>query len=116
MRNREAYLQRRKELKELSKLAKARIETDCEGMTVNEVLVNEFYTSKVHQEFNTLFEWNNKGYKVKKGSQSFCVWGSPKLRNSDKEAEKIPPKKMTQNFTRFAICLVMPKLKKDDKK
>jgi hypothetical protein len=88
MRNREAYLQRRKELKELSKLAKARIETDCEGMTVNEVLINEFYTSNEHQEFNTLFEWNNKGYKVKKGSQSFCVWGSPKTRNSEKEAEK----------------------------
>lgn len=100
MKSREIYIQRRKELKELSKIAKARIETDCEGMTVNEVLISEFYSTKEHQEFNTLFEWNKLGFKVKKGSIAFCVWGSPKERKKEEKAEN----KEDEENDFFPVC------------
>lgn len=79
----EKHKERRKALRELSKIAKMRIQADCEGMTVNEVLVNEFYTNEQNQEFKTLHQWNAEGFKVIKGSQSFLVWGRPKAKQTE---------------------------------
>lgn len=72
------HKEKRSKLKELSKIAKMRILADCEGMTVNEVLVQEFYTDEENEEFKTLHQWSKDGYRVKKGSKSFLVWGKPK--------------------------------------
>jgi hypothetical protein len=80
--NQEKHKERRKALRELSKIAKMRISADCDGMTVNEVLVSEFYTDEANQEFKTLHQWNAEGYKVLKGSQSFLVWGRPKAKQT----------------------------------
>ena len=72
------HREKRNALRELSKIAKMRISADCEGMSVNEVLIQEFYTDEENEEFKTLFQWSKDGYKVKKGSKSFLVWGKPK--------------------------------------
>ena len=82
---------KRNALKELSKIAKMRISADCEGMTVNEVLVEHFYTDDENEEFKTLHQWSKDGYKVKKGSKSFLVWGKPR------KTEKATDPKTTQN-------------------
>lgn len=74
--NQEKHKARRKALRELSKLARQLMEGPCEGMTVNEIIVEEFYTNKENKEFHTLKQWNKKGYKVKKGSEAFTVWGT----------------------------------------
>lgn len=73
-----AHKAKRKQLRDLSQIAKQRIASDCEGMTVNEVLIQEFYRDEENTEFNTLWQWNAKGMKVKKGAISFVVWGKPK--------------------------------------
>jgi len=69
----EKHRERRQALKELSKIAKMRMQADCEGMTVNEILVSEFYTDEENEEFKTLHQWSKDGFKVKKGSQSFSA-------------------------------------------
>lgn len=82
------HREKRKALKELSKIAKMRISQDCEGMTVNEVLIQEFYTDEENEEFKTLHQWSKDGYKVKKGSKSFLVWGKPKKVENTTEPKK----------------------------
>ena len=82
--------ERRAKLRELSKIAKMRMSADCEGMTVNEILIEEFYTDEENHDFKTLHQWSKDGFKVKKGSQSFLVWGKP--RPITKGAENTPNK------------------------
>jgi len=81
----ELHRAKRKELRELSKIAKMRMNADCEGMTVNEILVNEFYTDKNNFEFKTLHDWSKEGFQVKKGSKAFIVWGKPKQKTKGEE-------------------------------
>lgn len=71
------HRERRDELKALSKVAKLAISMGAEERTVNEILI-EMYTDSQNTEFHTLYQWSEKGFKVKKGSKSFLVWGKPK--------------------------------------
>lgn len=74
---------KREALKELSKQVKPLVKTE-EFDTVNEAVIELFYRDEDNQEFNTLHEWNKKGYKVKRGSKAFAVWASPrKLKPTD---------------------------------
>ena len=90
---------KREKLRELSKIAKIRMAMDCEGMTVNEILVDEFYTDEENQEFKTLHTWSKEGYKVVKGSTAFLIWGKPKEiikkdappKNDDEDADEFFP-------------------------
>jgi hypothetical protein len=79
----EKHREKRQALKELSKIAKIRMSMDCEGSTVNEILINEFYTDESNQDFKTLNQWSKEGYKVKKGSKAFLVWGRPKAKQTE---------------------------------
>lgn len=79
----EKHREKRKALRELSKIAKIRMATDCEGSTVNEILINEFYTDEKNQEFKTLNQWSKDGFKVLKGSTAFLVWGRPKAKQGE---------------------------------
>jgi len=79
----EKHRERRQALRELSKIAKMRMKADCDGMTVNEILVSEFYTDETNHDFKTLHQWSREGFKVKKGSTSFLVWGRPKAKQSE---------------------------------
>jgi hypothetical protein len=81
------HKEKRENLKALSKKAKQRINTDCEGMTVNEVLINEIYKDKNNFDFKTLKQWNELGYKVKKNSTSFLVWGKPRKLNKNENSQ-----------------------------
>lgn len=99
----ERHRERRKQLRELSKIAKMRMDTDCEGMTVNEILVQEFYTDEENTEFKTLPQWNKDGFKVKKGAVSFLVWGKP--RTIEKEQQEQNPNKEEENDDEFfPVC------------
>lgn len=73
--NLEQFKKNRQELIDLSKIAKRAVK---EGMydSVNEALIS-FYRDNENKEFNTFWEWKDKGYNIKKGSVSFKVWGSP---------------------------------------
>jgi hypothetical protein len=86
--NIELYREKRKELQELSKIAKMRIKADCEGMSVNEVLISEFYSDEENQEFKTLHDWNKSGFRVVKGSTAFIIWGKPKPLKKEEEANQ----------------------------
>lgn len=74
-----------------------------ESMTVNEVLVEHFYTDGENEEFKTLHQWSKDGYKVKKGSKSFLVWGKP--RKTEKATDpKIPRTKTKTKAEFYPLC------------
>lgn len=81
-------VERRKELKELSKIAKKCQTTSCEGMTINEILIEHFYKNEENTEFKTLYDWRKAGFKVIKGSKSFVIWGKPKQIKDKAEKQK----------------------------
>jgi hypothetical protein len=99
----ERHTERRNKLKALSKLAKLKMQEDCEGMTVNEILVHKFYTDEENTEFKTLPQWNKEGYKVKKGAVSFLVWGKPKPIPKEQQ-EQNPPSEEEKDDEFFPIC------------
>ena len=45
--------------------------------TVNEAVIETFYRKNGHEEFNTFWQWKEKGYKVKRGETAFYVWAKP---------------------------------------
>lgn len=79
-----AHQEKRARLRELSKIAKLKIELEQSEMTVNEMLIF-MYTDQENKEFHTINAWNQKGYKVKKGSQSFLIWGKPQPLTKENE-------------------------------
>jgi hypothetical protein len=71
------HKEKREALKALSQQVKPLVK---EGQydTVNDAIMDCFYRQNGHSEFNTLWEWNKKGYRILKGSKAFVVWGSPR--------------------------------------
>lgn len=94
------HRERRDELKALSKTAKLAITMSGEEKTVNEFLI-EMYTNAENKEFHTLHQWSAKGFKVKKGSKSFLVWGKPKD-HQKQQAEQKPTEEDEDKF--FPLC------------
>lgn len=86
--NIELYKEKRNALRELSKIAKMRISADCEGMSVNEVLITEFYSDEENKEFKTFQDWKKLGCNIIKGSTAFIVWGKPKAIKKGEEAKQ----------------------------
>lgn len=81
--------ERRKELRELSKIAKQFQNGACPDMSINEILINHFYKDDNNQEFKTLYDWSKAGFKVVKGSKSFVIWGKPKaIKDKNQETPK----------------------------
>lgn len=93
--------EKRNALIELSKIAKMRQEEDLEGMSINEILVEVFYTDKENFEFNTFKQWKQKGMNIKKGATAFLVWGS-KRKNKEVQAEPVSEDEKTFEF--FPVC------------
>lgn len=80
---------RRKELIKLSKIARAKRDEEGLDCTLNEIIIDDFYTDDEHQEFHLLRDWNEKGYKVKKGSKAFTIWGKKRtVENTDPDSEE----------------------------
>jgi hypothetical protein len=81
---REQFLQKRKQLIELSQQMRALIEAG-EYETVNEGLIDHYMQGRPDtNEFNTFNQWKEKGYTIIKGSTAFVVWGQPR------KAQQVP--------------------------
>lgn len=83
------YKENREELKALSKMAKALVKEGAFD-SVNEAIIEMCYMKDGHEQFFTLPEWNKKGFKVKKGSHAFVVWGRPKAIALEEQSEPGP--------------------------
>lgn len=94
-------MSKRDKLRELSKLAKNKMQLDCEGMSVNEILIQEFYTNEEHQIFKTFHDWKKEDFFVKKGETAFLIWGKPKALNKKEQTE---PNEDETEF--FPICFL----------
>lgn len=76
-------------LKQMSTNAKALIELGDER-TVNEILL-DWYTNEEHQEFHTIKDWNEKGFRVVKGQKAFFIWSKKRTgieKNEDTNEEQ----------------------------
>lgn len=65
---------------------------ELEEHTINEIIVEYFYSDDEHVEFNTFNQWKRQGAVIKKGSKSFPVWGQP-IKATD---SKVDTKGMTE--------------------
>lgn len=74
----EQYLQKRKELIELSKFVRMGVKSGAYD-SVNEGL-KEIYqeTNPEIQEFKTFWQWKEEGATVRKGEKAFLIWGQPR--------------------------------------
>ena len=77
-------IERRKELIEISKAAKALRDTEEIDGTINYMLLNYIYKTGDANEFKTFEEWQKEGYGVRKGARAFVTWGKPRERKTDK--------------------------------
>jgi hypothetical protein len=104
---------KRKALRELSKIAKMRMQADCEGMSVNEILIQEFYTDDENYIFKTFHDWRKEKKKVKKGATAFLIWGKPK----DKSKKEETPKTETSEDEKddfFPLCYLFSNAQVED--
>lgn len=95
---REELRQLSKQLKDLNKIAVAR------GVRVNDLLINYYNEAFKTTELNTYEEWKNKGFQVKKGSQSYMVWATP--RNIKVREKRLSDNTETEKEIKdyFAVC------------
>jgi len=92
----QAAKNRRQELKRLSKAAKMMVASG-QFNTVNEALLNFYQEESEAKEFFTFDQWKRQGFMVKKGEQSYLLWGSPKPLQTDNQSENEPE-------TFFPVC------------
>lgn len=71
---------------------------EFEDWTINQILLFQ-YSDGADIEFNTLWQWRKKGYKVKKGSKAFLVWGKKKTVSQDDS-----PEENATEYKFFPIC------------
>lgn len=74
----EQYIQKRKELIELSKFVRMGVKSGAYD-SVNEGL-KEIYmeTNTEIEEFKTFYQWKEEGATVRKGEKAFLIWGQPR--------------------------------------
>lgn len=92
------FIAKRQQLISMSKLAKMMV---AEGIaeSVNEALLQLYDELNEGLEFNTFWQWKEKGYKVSKGSKAFLVWGKPK-----KVAVAEPTTSEEEEFKFWPVC------------
>lgn len=79
---------RRKALITLSRQAREMRDSNEElaDLTINDIVLEHFYTDEENFEFKLLRDWNKAGFQVKKGARAFTIWG--KKRKGTKAAEQ----------------------------
>lgn len=109
MTKKEAYQEKRKKLKVLSKMARTLIKEN-DYKTVNEAIIEGIYKEENPEitEFNTFNQWSKKGMIIKKGSIAFMVWGQP--RNSEQEETE-----ENDEYTFWPVCYLFSNLQVFDK-
>ena len=90
-------------LKELSAGAKILVQAGAVD-TVNEFVIKTHYQKDGHELFKTFNEWVADGYRIKKGSKAFVVWGRPK------RSQKIQPESEQDEYNYFPICYLFSNL------
>jgi hypothetical protein len=53
--------------------------------TINRAIICEFYHNTGNTEFQSLWQWNKLGKRVKKGAKAFTLWGKPRYFNVDND-------------------------------
>jgi len=84
------YQQRRKALIELSKIAQM-MRKNGDDRKVNDIIIEDFYTQDGHSQFQLFRDWKEQGYRIKKGSRAFTVWGKKRkgqAQDPENEEEK----------------------------
>jgi hypothetical protein len=103
--------ERREELKALSNQVKPLVK-ECVYDSVNEALIECFYKDAENKEFHTFFDWIDKGYKIKKGSRAFAIWGSP--RPLKKIEPQVQDDEKEEDF--FPICYLFSNSQVEERK
>lgn len=101
---------KREQLKEISQAVKPLIKSG-QFDSVNDAIMELFYRKDGHEEFNTLHDWNKKGYKVIKGSSAFLVWGTPRnLKGQPNEQQQQPTEENEQENKFYPLCYLFSNL------
>lgn len=98
------YIENRNTLKALSQQIKPLIK---EGVfsTVNEGLIEIYKENNPEiKEFNTFWQWKDKGFTILKGSKAFLVWGQPVSRPQENEGSD------EDEFNFFPLCYLFSNL------
>lgn len=77
-------IEKRKQLVEISKVAKALRETEEIDGTINYTLLNYIYNTGNANEFKTFDEWKREGFGIRKGAKAFVAWGKPREKKTDR--------------------------------
>jgi hypothetical protein len=99
------YVENRKNLIDLSKLARSLIEMG-EADSVNDGLIY-LYDQRQQKacEYNTFNQWKEKGYTIIKGVHAFCVWGQPRTASQTPEGATEP-----EEYKYWPICYLFSEL------
>lgn len=83
--------QRRQELKQLSQTLQPLVDSG-HFKNINEALIHTYQQRQDEPTlFKSMYAWNQEGYRVKKGSTAFAIWGRPKTTERDgEEVEYFP--------------------------
>lgn len=93
---------KREELKALSQPFKMAVKAGLIA-TINEGLVS-MYAEQGHNELKTIQQWNNDGFRVKKGEHALLLWGRPTPKQRKAAEENKDETKDESDF--FPICFV----------
>lgn len=97
----------RRELIRISNIAKMIQDQSFENLTINQIIVREFYQTNEHREFNTFKGWKEKGMKVKKGERGKPIWARKQQLNKKEEPNGIQDKQEKQEeFSFFPIAYI----------
>jgi hypothetical protein len=95
----EQYLQKRKELIELSKFVRMGVKSGAYD-SVNEGLKEIYHeTNPEIQEFKTFFQWKEEGATVRKGEKAFLIWGQPRKASQVPDGATEP-----EEFKYWPVC------------
>lgn len=99
------YKETRKQLIEISNIAKKIREAEALEMTINEILLKIIYDTKEVKEFNTFHQWKERGYTIIKGSKAFLIWGQPvNKQKKDKAKEQGKEPEEGDEYEYFPVC------------
>lgn len=65
------HTNKKKSIKRTFRACKELQKDECSEFTINEILIEHFYKTEIHQTFETLHNWSKKGFSVKKEKPLF---------------------------------------------
>jgi len=71
-------------------------------LTINNILIMNYTKETGCTEFKTFHDWKKAGFKVKKGSTAFRIWGKP-IKANKPDQEEVDPEEKDQ-FKMFPMC------------